>query len=197
MSPVESVVVGVMVATIALLVTLLVDALLLSAARGAVRLWVRGYTRGLDAEVQERRRLEVESYVYEQCRAAKEEGHAPRAVAVQLILGWLGGVPADLSWRSERREVSRLSDIPDPELRELLIHRERVGALDSLMGLGLGLIAVLLWMQQAGLNLPFVVVLLIELAAIPILAASIYVGRLYTRGTRALVRHLAAVGRAG
>ena len=59
-----------------------------------VAAWARLYTGGLPAESAERRRLELESDVWEQLHDPVER-HTSR-----MVLGrWLRGVPADLWWR--------------------------------------------------------------------------------------------------
>jgi hypothetical protein len=61
--------------------------------------WVRFYTAGLPEAVRDRRRDELKSHLYELQDHARAAGYTPKEIAVQLALGWLRGIPADLSWR--------------------------------------------------------------------------------------------------
>ena len=64
-----------------------------------VRGWVRLYTSGLPAEVRDGRREEIDGDLWEQVRDAMEIGRVPRYLRSDVLVRWLLGVPADLSWR--------------------------------------------------------------------------------------------------
>lgn len=75
-----------------------------------VRGWVRLYTAGLPDGVGDRRRLELESDIWEQLHDDRGR-HVTRAVVGR----WLRGIPADISWRyhelvAARRRGARAGD---------------------------------------------------------------------------------------
>jgi hypothetical protein len=66
-----------------------------------VRLWTRIYTAGLPAESAARRRLEVDSDLWE----LQSDPHPGMLPAVQVFARLLAGVADDLQWRFERTPV--------------------------------------------------------------------------------------------
>jgi len=69
--------------------------------------WIRAYTAGLPDITRERRRMEVESDVWEEVSALTALGSGPAAIRAAVWLRWLAGVPDDLFWRLEQRRTRR------------------------------------------------------------------------------------------
>jgi hypothetical protein len=67
-----------------------------------IDLWVRAYTAGLPDPVRERRRLEIESDVWEEVEAFADRGSSRAAIRAAVWLRWLAGVPDDVLWRVEQ-----------------------------------------------------------------------------------------------
>jgi hypothetical protein len=65
------------------------------------RAWVSLYTRGLPAELRDRRREEIASDLWEQRH--DERSRRPSLAGVDVLGRVVRGVPADLSWRLEQR----------------------------------------------------------------------------------------------
>lgn len=87
------------------------------------RRWVRVYTRGLDPEVREARRAEIDSDIFEQLTASHPN---PRRTGAAIAGRTLRGVPGDLAWRGEERAmdrtaVSALASGPTRHLRWLAL----------------------------------------------------------------------------
>ena len=60
-----------------------------------VRLWTRAYTRGMDVDVRQRRRTEIESDLWESLHDAETTGATSVRTGVRLVRGmW-----ADIAWR--------------------------------------------------------------------------------------------------
>jgi hypothetical protein len=70
---------------------------------GFVQRWVELYTRGLPAELRERRRTEIDADLWSQVEEARLIGRPARSTNTEIVARWLAGVPADLSWRLEHR----------------------------------------------------------------------------------------------
>ena len=68
-------------------------------ALSLVRGWVRFYTVGMTPERRERRRLEIESDLWENREDRMATGAAPATLSLELIGRCLRGAPADLLWR--------------------------------------------------------------------------------------------------
>lgn len=64
-----------------------------------VRGWVRFYTLGMTAERRERRRIEIESDLWENHEDRLATGAAPATVGLEIAGRCLRGIPADLLWR--------------------------------------------------------------------------------------------------
>jgi hypothetical protein len=80
---------------------------LLRAADALVRTWTRVYTWQLPPSVRERRRVEIESDVWESLH--DDERRSDFALTVHIALRLIAGIPDDLFWRFEHsREVVRL-----------------------------------------------------------------------------------------
>lgn len=61
--------------------------------------WVRLYTSGLPQETKDRRRLEIESDLWEQRQDAHRDCSSHALFTAQILVRWLLGVPSDLTWR--------------------------------------------------------------------------------------------------
>ncbi len=71
-------------------------------AAAIVRAWVGCYTIGLSAEIAMKRKELVEADLWDESREAEQVGVA-RSVARQRMGRLVRGIPADVSWRLERR----------------------------------------------------------------------------------------------
>jgi len=67
--------------------------------------WVRAYTRGLDAEVRDARRAEIESDIFEhqQIETNLSKNRTSPAIAGRTLRGAFG----DLAWRREERAMTQ------------------------------------------------------------------------------------------
>lgn len=68
-----------------------------SLAARVVRAWTRAYTRGVHAEVRRRRCAEIESDIWE----SLHDPDNTDAIGTHILIRFVRGVPADLSWRLE------------------------------------------------------------------------------------------------
>jgi len=82
-------------------------------AAGWVRRWVALYTRGLQAEIQQDRRDEIDSDLWSQLHDAAESAHAEESLAGEIVARLVFGIPADLSWRLEQHLVARNRIAPE------------------------------------------------------------------------------------
>lgn len=73
-------------------------------ARRIVERWVSTYTSGLDEKAGERRRAEIRADVHDHIAHGFRHGHHPWRVAGEVVFRSLRGMPADLAWRSARRD---------------------------------------------------------------------------------------------
>ena len=71
----------------------------LALAEKLIRAWVRLYTAGLALPTKNRRRLEIESDLWDQRQDVSNDGRSQRDFTAQILLRWLLGVPSDLAWR--------------------------------------------------------------------------------------------------
>jgi hypothetical protein len=76
-----------------------------SPATALVRGWVRLYTRGLPGSIRDARRNQVEDDLWCEHEEAAELGRSGRSLGADLVLRLLFGIPADISWRLEQRQV--------------------------------------------------------------------------------------------
>lgn len=75
---------------------------LVRASASAVALWTRIYTAGMETDLRDRRRAEIESDLWE----SQQETRPASSLAVDLIARLVRGIPSDLRWRSEHRQAS-------------------------------------------------------------------------------------------
>jgi VIT1/CCC1 family predicted Fe2+/Mn2+ transporter len=73
--------------------------------------WVRLYTRGLPADVRAARQAELESDLWEHEQWRRGEVRRGR-VAYEIVARLIGGMGADLSWRTAYRKARRQSIDP-------------------------------------------------------------------------------------
>ncbi len=92
-----------------------------------VRGWVRLYTAGLPAGVRDGRREEIDGDLWEQVRDGAQIGRTPRYFRSDVLVRWLLGVPADLSWRVTKGARDRGI--------ETLIQQIKLGSLEGMMAL--------------------------------------------------------------
>ena len=82
---------------------------MLALAVALVRSWTWLYTWSLHPAVRDGRRAEIESDLWESQVDALRERTRPRAVAAQVVVRLLLGIPDDLLWRFERRREEEAS----------------------------------------------------------------------------------------
>ena len=73
---------------------------------GLVLRWVALYTRGLPNEARQDRRDEINDDLWSQLQDAAESGRGGRSVSGEILARLLLGIPADVGWRLEQRQVS-------------------------------------------------------------------------------------------
>lgn len=78
--------------------------------------WVRVYTRGLDPDVRDARRAEIDSDIFEHQQIATTQHHNSAAISGRTLRGALG----DLAWRREERAMSQ-TQAPAPQRRSSLM----------------------------------------------------------------------------
>ena len=66
--------------------------------------WVRMYTRGLDADVRDARRAEIDSDIFEQQQSSAH--HAQHRTGAAIAGRTLRGALGDIAWRREERAMS-------------------------------------------------------------------------------------------
>jgi hypothetical protein len=76
-----------------------------------LRRWAEVYTRGLPADVRERRREEIDDDLWSQLEEARLVGRSHRSTNGEILVRWLTGLPADVSWRLAR---GRAAPAPAP-----------------------------------------------------------------------------------
>lgn len=81
-----------------------------------VRWWVSVYTVGLVTEMRNRRCAEIASDLWEQREDAVAVGNSRPAIALAVLSRALAGVPADLWWRVEMKDLERWGRNADREL---------------------------------------------------------------------------------
>ena len=97
-----------------------------------IRHWVDLYTRGTPPSVRSARRDEVDDDLWCHHQEAAEVGRSAGALATEMLLRLLFGMPADLSWRlayGSKAEAPRLDRSPSMSARVL-------GTLAILAGVG-------------------------------------------------------------
>jgi hypothetical protein len=106
-----------------------------------VRRWVELYTRGLPADVRERRREEIDGDLWSQLEEARLIGRSDRSLNGEILVRLLAGLPSDVSWRLAHGRAG-----PTPATSEpALVPVSHVPAwLAILGGLSLGLYSALL-----------------------------------------------------
>lgn len=73
-------------------------------ARRLVERWVSTYTSGLDEQTAERRRAEIRADLHDHVAHGRRRGHHPWRIAGEVVFRSMRGAPADLAWRSARRD---------------------------------------------------------------------------------------------
>ena len=71
-----------------------------------VRRWVRLYTRGLNPDLRDARRAEIESDLWAHADEAAAMGLAPASLDIEMLVRLALGVPADLAWRRSHRAAA-------------------------------------------------------------------------------------------
>src|SRR4051794_28005880 len=86
------------------------------------RWWVRCYTAGLEPDVRDRRRGEIDSDLWEHRADSEAEGVGHVATALEMFARCVLGTPADLAWRrrvsSARRNNSPASTEGGPTMKD-------------------------------------------------------------------------------
>ena len=70
-----------------------------------VRRWVSLYTSGLAAEARDRRRDEVAADLWSQAEESRELARSDGTTAAEMLIRLIAGIPADITWRLEKRGV--------------------------------------------------------------------------------------------
>jgi len=109
---------------------------------GLVRGWVDLYTRGLPAELRDRRRDEIAGDLWSQFEEAALIGRSPRATANEILVRLLTGIPADLTWRFAHRGGTPV-DAPATPVGAGLPRAVGLGLTTLVAGAGLALLFVL------------------------------------------------------
>jgi hypothetical protein len=106
-----------------------------------VRRWVELYTRGLPADVRERRREEIDGDLWSQLEEARLIGRSDRSLNGEILVRLLAGLPSDVSWRLAHGRAG-----PTPATSEpALVPVSHVPAWLAIVGgLSLGLFGALL-----------------------------------------------------
>jgi hypothetical protein len=112
-----------------------------SASAGLVQRWVRLYTRGLAAEVRDRRREEVDADLWSQLEEATFVGRPVRSTNGEILSRWLLGIPADVTWRIEHRGGDTVTTSAAP-LRPAL-GSTAIGLATAIAGAGLATLLIL------------------------------------------------------
>ena len=85
----------------------LADSPLIDLAAGMTRGWTALYTWRLPEDLRDTRRAEIESDLWEHLRLAMLVEEPVYVTALGIILRFLLGLPADLTWRMESRALHR------------------------------------------------------------------------------------------
>jgi len=80
-----------------------------------IRGWVDLYTRGMPAEPRAARRAEIDDDVWCEHQEAVATGRSSRSLGADMLLRFLFGMPADISWRLTYRAPAP-GPSPDPSL---------------------------------------------------------------------------------
>ncbi len=71
------------------------------------RAWLRLYTSGMPADLRDARHADVNTDLWEHQQDAQGDGASPVAIAAEVLLRTLVGVPDDLGWRREAASARR------------------------------------------------------------------------------------------
>lgn len=97
-----------------LLLGLTVHAFALPLTKRLVLLWAWLYTTRLPQEVRDRRRDEIRSDLWDHSEHWRREGYSPELIAMHMLIRWLTGIVADISWRLQGvRQQSRVLSLPE------------------------------------------------------------------------------------
>jgi hypothetical protein len=105
-----------------------------AASAGLVRRWVAFYTRGLSSGVRTARRDEIESDLWGQRQEGVELARPDGAIAGEILVRLVLGIPADVSWRLEQAGSRRSHETVG---RRVTMASRAVGLLAIVGGLGL------------------------------------------------------------
>lgn len=108
-----------------------------SGPAGLVKHWVRLYTSGLAAEMRDGRRDEIDADLWSQLEEVAHLGRPARSADTEILVRWLCGIPADLSWRLEHRGGDKVTTSPEPTSAPI---SPWIGGLAILGGIGLYLL---------------------------------------------------------
>jgi hypothetical protein len=112
----------------------------------AVRRWVGLYTRGLPADLRDGRRDEVEADLWSHVEDSRLTGRSDRSTAAEILVRLVAGLPADVTWRLEKRGHDPL-DAAEP--RVAIPGSPAIGVLAILGGLLLGTALLALFLAMA------------------------------------------------
>jgi len=83
--------------------------------------WARCYSIGLSSRVRQRRRLELESDLWEHSSDRIEAGASPALVNVEVLGRLLRGIPSDIAWRFQAEGLNLNINIPIERIVGILL----------------------------------------------------------------------------
>lgn len=167
-----------------------------SVAATVVRRWVALYTRGLPAELRDRRRTEIEGDLWAHAEDAYIAGHPPTSLDVEMLTRLTRGVTADIAWRWSQQVAARPIN-----RKEIVMPKPRSHQALTVIGVGLAALGLafavlsLVVIQQNTDDRP-ADVLAASAGAVAMIAglALALIGLLVVRGHPTMGRQLAILG---
>jgi hypothetical protein len=118
------------------LIGLCLGAFALPVATWFVVNWVRLYTWRLPARIRDRRRREIASDLFEQCRDDLASGFKPEEISARILARWLLGLPTDAAWcigqwRNSLRRPREYILVVHPTIVDWLINERKVSVVGN------------------------------------------------------------------
>ncbi len=107
-----------------------------------VRGWVGLYTRGLEAELRDGRRAEIESDLWAHAEEAAFTGRGSTSIEIEMVTRLVLGMTADIGWRWSHRGERHATDRKEIVMTEPRSHQvlTGIGIAVAVLGLAYGLI---------------------------------------------------------